>query len=95
MGKIICDRHGEAGIALVCRHIAAAVVNDAPLPSYEMVEVRDPALESFGRLEFPYCSACIATGLQRHLNGDQLEQLSAELKPQPVCARCFERQRCA
>lgn len=91
MGVVMCSEHGRSGIALVCSHVGAAVVEREPLPARSIVTV--DFVES-DVLEPTYCMKCIAdAGLPtspRRMSGEAFERLcETKFNPVPVCVSCF------
>jgi len=98
MGKIICPKHGDSIIALVCSHIRFSVLSGKPVAESRKWEcqVEDLPLPQW------FCPRCLealsAAGLPpsgfawKSTNDDEmLEDVFKKggVKCEPVCGKCF------
>ena len=97
MGLIICEKHGQQGIVLVCDHVRHDVLTGSS--TIDCVITGQEVVGDFGKdvvaFTVGYCDKCAKQyGLPLHggvlpepLSDDSPSEFSQQVKP--VCAECF------
>lgn len=96
MGRIICSKHGQQGIALVCDHVCHAVkCGNSGLfePATVTLDFGKP-VPNFSGLPHFVCASCATSVMQKfgamrldlEEDGEKFDQM---IPTKPVCGRCY------
>jgi hypothetical protein len=86
VGKTRCERHGEASIALVCRHIADDVEASRAVRPFAVYSTQ---IDGTDAVDHTFCFACVAE-LALPTPPEPLSFGEPALPLSPVCGLCLE-----